>query len=238
MSPSNRRETFGSRLGLVATMIGVAVGLGNVWRFPYMAGQFGGASFVLFYVLAVALIGIPALIAEWILGRHTRRGPVGAFDAHPARRPDVDRMTGAGLVGDGEEQGSCPLEIPGMEGELAFEGVHRTADDGGDDALAAARSEAGGEIRLTAAHLGERPAGIGGAAEAEQGLSPQRGRQRACGLGVALAAAAGGVQGFLEAFPEQQVPDPVQAVEPCPAPGIIEVERVAEELFGARDHRV
>ncbi|MCP4662982.1 MAG: sodium-dependent transporter [bacterium] len=73
------RATFASRLGLLATMIGVAVGLGNVWRFPYMVGKFGGASFVLIYVSMVALLGIPALCAEWSLGRHTRRGPVGAF---------------------------------------------------------------------------------------------------------------------------------------------------------------
>ena len=57
----------------------VAIGLGNVWRFPYMVGRFGGASFVLFYVVAVALVGVPALMAEWALGRETRRGPVGAF---------------------------------------------------------------------------------------------------------------------------------------------------------------
>jgi len=61
------------------TMIGVAVGLGNVWRFPYMVGKFGGAPFVLFYVAMVLLIGIPALVAEWTLGRYTRHGPVGAF---------------------------------------------------------------------------------------------------------------------------------------------------------------
>lgn len=73
------RESFASRLGVVATMIGVAVGLGNVWRFPYMVGKFGGASFVLVYALAVVLIGVPALMAEWALGRHARRGPAGAF---------------------------------------------------------------------------------------------------------------------------------------------------------------
>ena len=73
------RETFTSRLGLVATMIGVAVGLGNVWRFPYMVGRFGGAAFVLVYLVLALLIGIPALMAEWSLGRHTRRGSVGAF---------------------------------------------------------------------------------------------------------------------------------------------------------------
>lgn len=74
------RARFSSRLALLLTMVGVAVGLGNVWRFPYMVGKFGGASFVLFYVLTVVLLGIPALMAEWSLGRHTQRGPVGAFN--------------------------------------------------------------------------------------------------------------------------------------------------------------
>ena len=76
---SRERETFTSNFGLLMTMIGVAVGLGNVWRFPYMAGKFGGAPFVAIYILAVVLLGIPALMAEWVLGRHTRRGPLGAF---------------------------------------------------------------------------------------------------------------------------------------------------------------
>lgn len=75
------RETFASRFGAVMTMIGVAVGLGNIWRFPYMAGSFGGAAFVLFYLLAAVVIGVPALMAEYALGRQTRRGTVGAFAA-------------------------------------------------------------------------------------------------------------------------------------------------------------
>lgn len=75
------RETFGSRFGLLMTMIGVAVGLGNVWRFPYMVGKFGGAAFVVLYVIVVIVIGVPGLMAEWALGRHTRRGTVGAFEA-------------------------------------------------------------------------------------------------------------------------------------------------------------
>ena len=62
------------------TMIGVAVGLGAVWRFPYMVGKFGGAAFVLFYLAIILFIGIPALIAEWILGRHTQRGTLGAYE--------------------------------------------------------------------------------------------------------------------------------------------------------------
>ena len=73
------RETFSSRLTLLATMVGVAVGLGNVWRFPYMVGRFGGAAFVLIYLVFALFIGIPALMAEWTLGRHTQRGTVGAF---------------------------------------------------------------------------------------------------------------------------------------------------------------
>jgi NSS family neurotransmitter:Na+ symporter len=81
LSTTAQRETFGSRFGTLMTMIGVAVGLGNVWRFPYMVGKFGGAAFVLFYVLVAGVIGVPALMAEYALGRQTRRGTVGAFAA-------------------------------------------------------------------------------------------------------------------------------------------------------------
>jgi NSS family neurotransmitter:Na+ symporter len=75
------RETFGSRFGALMTFIGVAIGLGTVWRFPYMVGMFGGAAFVLFYALISVVIGVPALMAEFALGRNARRGPVGAFEA-------------------------------------------------------------------------------------------------------------------------------------------------------------
>jgi len=78
---SEQRETFGSRFGAIMTILGAAVGLGNVWRFPYMVGKFGGAAFVMVYVLIVVAIGIPGLMAELALGRHTRRGPVGAYAA-------------------------------------------------------------------------------------------------------------------------------------------------------------
>lgn len=61
------------------TFIGVAVGLGNVWRFPYMTAEFGGGAFLLVYLLVLVLFGIPALMAELTLGRMTRSGPVGAF---------------------------------------------------------------------------------------------------------------------------------------------------------------
>ncbi len=87
--PAAPRDRFASRIGTVLTMVGVAVGLGNVWRFPYMVGQFGGGAFVALYVGLVALVGIPALMAEWTLGRQTRRGTVGAFEQAglPGGRP-------------------------------------------------------------------------------------------------------------------------------------------------------
>ncbi|HSM04995.1 MAG TPA: sodium-dependent transporter [Longimicrobiales bacterium] len=74
------REHFATRLGVVLSMIGVAVGLGNVWRFPYMVGSFGGGAFVLVYLATALLIGVPALMTEWALGRETQRGTVGAFE--------------------------------------------------------------------------------------------------------------------------------------------------------------
>ena len=77
---SSERETFTSRFGLLMTMIGVAVGLGAVWRFPYMVGKFGGAAFVLFYLIVVFFVCIPTLMAEWTLGRYTRRGTLGAYE--------------------------------------------------------------------------------------------------------------------------------------------------------------
>lgn len=73
------RQRFTSTFGILMSFIGVAVGLGNVWRFPYMVAAFGGGAFLLVYVLLAALFGIPALMAEFTLGRMTKRGPIGAF---------------------------------------------------------------------------------------------------------------------------------------------------------------
>jgi neurotransmitter:Na+ symporter, NSS family len=73
------RPTFTSGVAAILAMVGVAIGLGNFWRFPYLVGRHGGAAFVLIYLVCLLLVGIPALVAEWSLGRHTRRGTVGAF---------------------------------------------------------------------------------------------------------------------------------------------------------------
>jgi NSS family neurotransmitter:Na+ symporter len=67
---SEERVHFGSKLGVILATAGSAVGLGNVWRFPYMAGQNGGAAFILVYIGCVLLLGIPCMISEFIIGRH------------------------------------------------------------------------------------------------------------------------------------------------------------------------
>ncbi len=73
------REHWGSKLGFVLAAAGSAIGLGNIWKFPYVAGANGGAAFVLVYVLCVIVLGVPIMIAELVIGRHTESDPVGAF---------------------------------------------------------------------------------------------------------------------------------------------------------------
>lgn len=67
---SQERVNFGSKLGMVLATAGSAVGLGNVWRFPYMTGQNGGAAFILIYIACVLVLGIPCMMSEFIIGRH------------------------------------------------------------------------------------------------------------------------------------------------------------------------
>ena len=67
---NEERANFGSKLGVILATAGSAVGLGNVWRFPYMAGQNGGAAFILIYIGCVLLLGLPCMVAEFIIGRH------------------------------------------------------------------------------------------------------------------------------------------------------------------------
>ena len=73
------RGTWGSRLGFILAAAGSAIGLGNIWRYPYVVGENGGAAFVLMYVACVLVVGLPVLIAELSLGRKTTLNPVGAF---------------------------------------------------------------------------------------------------------------------------------------------------------------
>lgn len=73
------RETFGSRLGFVLISAGCAIGLGNVWRFPYIVGQYGGAAFVLIYLFFLAILGLPIMIMEFAVGRASQKSIARSF---------------------------------------------------------------------------------------------------------------------------------------------------------------
>lgn len=76
---SDNRGQWGSKFGFIMAAAGSAVGLGNIWRFPYITGQNGGGAFVLVYILCVLLIGVPLLFTEMGLGRFTKKSTIGAF---------------------------------------------------------------------------------------------------------------------------------------------------------------
>ena len=71
-----KRESLGSRLGFILLSAGCAIGIGNVWKFPYMAGQYGGGAFVLVYLFFLAIMGIPVMTMEFAMGRASRKSPV------------------------------------------------------------------------------------------------------------------------------------------------------------------
>lgn len=75
----SQRGQWGSRLGFVLAAAGSAVGLGNIWKFPYITGENGGGLFVLIYLVCIAVVGLPIMIAEVLLGRATQQSPVQAF---------------------------------------------------------------------------------------------------------------------------------------------------------------
>ena len=76
MDSNKSRERLGSRLGFILLSAGCAIGVGNVWKFPYMVGQYGGAAFVLIYIFFLAALGIPVMTTEFALGRAARKSPV------------------------------------------------------------------------------------------------------------------------------------------------------------------
>ncbi len=76
-----KREKFGSRLGFILVSAGCAIGIGNVWKFPYMCGEFGGAAFILIYLLFLVIMGIPVLVCEFGVGRGSQKSVAAAFEA-------------------------------------------------------------------------------------------------------------------------------------------------------------
>lgn len=76
---AEKRANFGSKLGVVAAAAGSAVGLGNIWRFPYELGQSGGGAFLLIYILCIVLLGLPIMTSEFLIGRMSEANAAGAF---------------------------------------------------------------------------------------------------------------------------------------------------------------
>lgn len=75
-----KREKFGSRLGFILVSAGCAIGIGNVWKFPYMCGEFGGAAFILIYLIFLLILGIPVMICEFAVGRGSRLSVAAGFE--------------------------------------------------------------------------------------------------------------------------------------------------------------
>ncbi|SDJ87158.1 sodium-dependent transporter [Natronincola ferrireducens] len=88
-----KRENWGSRIGFIMAAAGSAVGLGNIWRFPYLLGENGGAAFLLIYLAFVVFIGVSIMIAEFAVGRKSSRAAVGAYKSHS------QNWTFAGVLG-------------------------------------------------------------------------------------------------------------------------------------------
>jgi NSS family neurotransmitter:Na+ symporter len=78
-TPGTSRGKWGTKLGFILAAVGSAVGLGNIWKFPYITGVYGGGAFVLVYLGCILLVGVPIMVAELIIGSKSRRNPVGAF---------------------------------------------------------------------------------------------------------------------------------------------------------------
>ena len=78
---NDSRESFGSRIGFILVSAGCAIGIGNVWKFPYVTGLNGGGWFVLFYLLFLLIMGIPVMTMELAVGRASRKSAVQAYMA-------------------------------------------------------------------------------------------------------------------------------------------------------------
>ncbi len=90
---------WSSRMGFVLAATGSAVGLGNIWKFPYMVGQSGGAAFVLVYLLCIALIGVPILVSEWMIGRRGQKNPINTMAQLARQHGHTRNWALVGIVG-------------------------------------------------------------------------------------------------------------------------------------------
>lgn len=93
-----KREHWSGSLGFILAAAGSAIGLGNIWKFPYITGENGGGAFVLVYLLCIIVIGLPVMLCEITIGRKTQRNPVGAFKALAPRNSVLAHLIGASLA--------------------------------------------------------------------------------------------------------------------------------------------
>lgn len=93
------RETFGSRLGFLLVSAGCAIGIGNVWKFPYICGQYGGAAFIVIYLLFLAILGLPILICEFSVGRSSRKSMATAFETLQPKGTKWHRLKWISILG-------------------------------------------------------------------------------------------------------------------------------------------
>ena len=77
--PNKKRSSFSGKIGFVLSAAGASVGLGNIWRFPYLAAKYGGGIFLLIYIILALTFGYTMIMSETALGRMTKKSPVGAF---------------------------------------------------------------------------------------------------------------------------------------------------------------
>ena len=133
-----KRESFGSRLGFLLVSAGCAIGIGNVWRFPYITGKNGGGYFVLFYLICLLLLGVPVLTMELAVGRGSRKSAVlgyralekpGSEVAHP-RLVLPDRLLPADdvLYHRHRLDGELLLQIPYRQFPRRYEHARRSPE--------------------------------------------------------------------------------------------------------------
>ena len=98
MKDKQKRENWQSGYGFILAAAGSAVGLGNIWKFPYITGENGGGAFVLIYLICIVIIGLPIMLCEITLGRHTHRNPVGAFSQLNPESCRITHFLGGGMM--------------------------------------------------------------------------------------------------------------------------------------------
>lgn len=94
------REKFGSRLGFILVSAGCAIGLGNVWKFPYMTGKYGGAAFILIYLVFLIVLGLPILVCEFAVGRASRQSTARAFHTLEPEGSNFHNYSYMGMIGN------------------------------------------------------------------------------------------------------------------------------------------